>query len=97
MRGFSYLDFTAINVDRYRDPLQALQRLLKNLVIRGEPRKAAEPLELYASRLFASQRLGASGSQAGTLLNRYIAWRYGDHGDKNTISRTIDDWLKQKE
>ncbi|MCP4601575.1 MAG: DUF3488 domain-containing transglutaminase family protein [Proteobacteria bacterium] len=77
----------------YSDPLPALIRMIEMLNRYDEPLRHSEPLECLAGRLADSKRLGSTGIEAAILLNKYVAWRYGDHGDKHTLTREIDDWI----
>ncbi len=77
----------------YSDPLPALTRLLEALNRQGQPLQTSEPLEHFAIRLASSAQLGDTDSKAAILLDKYVAWRYGDHGDKQSLIREIDDWV----
>ncbi|MCP4677406.1 MAG: transglutaminase domain-containing protein [Deltaproteobacteria bacterium] len=85
-------ELTMAQID-YSDPLPALARLLEALAGQGESIQMCEPLEHFAIRLASSAQPGDTGVEAAILLDKYVAWRYGDHGDKQTLTREIDDWV----
>jgi Transglutaminase-like superfamily/TgpA N-terminal domain len=84
---------TVLDQTKYSDSLPALDRLLRALDSQGERLRLSEPLERFARRLESSIKNRAANSEAAVLLNKYVAWRYGHHGDKQTLTQKIDDWI----
>jgi hypothetical protein len=77
----------------FSDPLPVFMALLERLAARGVAVKAGEALESFAERLEKSKDLGPEGARAAELVNRYAAWRYGEHGNVKTVTKDIETWL----
>jgi transglutaminase-like putative cysteine protease len=80
----------------FADPLPALLKLLDFLAHRGARAAPGEPLERFADRVAQFDELGPKGPEAAGLLQRYAAWRYGDHGEENSLSSSIGSWISKQ-
>jgi hypothetical protein len=80
----------------YTAPLPCLGPLLSTLARSRSARRADEPLEIYADRLSTKPETGQMESEAAGLIRAYAAWRYGQVGDQQTITREIESWLKHR-
>jgi hypothetical protein len=77
----------------FSDPAPAFIHLLAHLAARGVSVTTGEALESFAERIERSRELGADGVRAKHLVNRYAAWRYGEHGDITEVSKDIEKWI----
>jgi hypothetical protein len=79
----------------FSDPHPVFVNLLEHLAARGLVVATGEALESFAVRLEGAQELGGNGARAAELVHRYAAWRYGEQGDMNEVSREIETWTRR--